>query len=591
MNVTQERNQHSNEFGDLLISHLEALGIDYVFGVPGGAIEPLVNALARSERRGGPRSVVCRHETGAAFMAAGYHSLSGRLGVCYATTGPGATNLVTGVASAYASNTPLLVISAQTALNTFGRSALQESSCTGTNTLAIFESITRYNSLVSHPDQFERKLVAAILAAWGSPRGPVHLSVPSDVMKHLVRGERHYPGLPQLLLRRDAIDRQTLDTLVNLLIESRHPVFVVGDDATAAAPAISELATRLDIPLVTTPQGKGLVAPCNPLYRGVIGFAGHTTAVETLRDPKVDLVVVIGSSLGEWASNGWDTQAILNEQLVHIASQDNHFYDSPMAKQHVRGDIELIFRDILCRLDSADCPRYSKKPLEQRATPGRAEYPFALDEPNACSDDKLPLLPQRLMTELPRLLPADTHYFADSGNSLAWAVHYLHPRHQPTQAAGQGGKLFHGSFEFASMGWAIACSVGAALALGGRTPVVCLTGDGSYLMSSQEITVAIQQQLPVIYVILNDAGYGMVKHGQRLTAAEPVGFDLPRIDYAAIARAMGVEGHIIRSISDLVALDMEHICQRPGPTLLDVRIDPEAQPPIGLRTRVLKGEQ
>ncbi|HEY8384961.1 MAG TPA: thiamine pyrophosphate-binding protein, partial [Porticoccaceae bacterium] len=176
--MKQERDQYTNELGDLLITYLEALGVEHVFGVPGGAIEPLVNALARSERRGGPRNIVCRHETGAAFMAAGYHALSGRLGVCYATTGPGATNLVTGVASAYASNIPLLVITAQTALNTFGLGALQESSCTGTNTLAIFESITRYNTLVSHPDQLEHKLVAAVLTALGPTRGPAHLSVP-----------------------------------------------------------------------------------------------------------------------------------------------------------------------------------------------------------------------------------------------------------------------------------------------------------------------------------------------------------------------------------------------------------------------------
>ena len=587
MNVTQEWDQHSNEFGDLLISYLEALGVDYVFGVPGGAIEPLVNALARSERCGGTRNVVCRHETGAAFMAAGYHALSGRLGVCYATTGPGATNLVTGVASAYASNIPLLVITAQTALNTFGRGALQESSCTGTNTLAIFESITRYNSLVSHPDQFEHKLAAAILTAHGSPRGPVHLSVPADVMKSLVRGERQYPHLSRLVPRGTSVDRPSLDTFVQLLGECRHPVFVVGNEAVAAAPHISELATRLNFPVVTTPQGKGLVDPRHPLYRGVIGFAGHATAVDTLRDPRVDLVVVVGSSLGEWASNGWDRQAILNGRLVHVSCQDNHFTDSPMARLHLRGDIAEVFREVLSRLDATDS---FSRPRASPQAPGAEDYSFTLDEPAACRDDRLPILPQRLMVELPRLLPPDTHYFADSGNSLAWAVHYLHPPSPAAQREGKGGSLFHGSFEFASMGWAIACSVGAALGLGGRTPVVCITGDGSYLMSSQEITVAIQQRLPVIYVILNDAGLGMVKHGQRLTGAESVGFELPVIDYAAMARAMGVESYTIDSVAELRALDVKSICQRRGPTLLDVRIDPEAKPPIGLRTRILKGE-
>ena len=151
------------ELGDLLIKYLEQLGVEYVFGIPGGAIEPMYNALARSERAGGPRAVIARHETGAAFMADGYSRHTGKLGVCCATTGPGATNLITGVASAYENNIPMLVITAQTALSTFGRGAFQESSCAGVNTVGLFEHCSRYNSLVSHVDQFEHKLAAAVL--------------------------------------------------------------------------------------------------------------------------------------------------------------------------------------------------------------------------------------------------------------------------------------------------------------------------------------------------------------------------------------------------------------------------------------------
>src|SRR5690606_16514343 len=133
---------------------------------------------------------------------------------------------------------------------------------------------------------------------------------------------------------------------------------------------------------------------------------------------------------------------------------------------------------------------------------------------------------------------------------------YLHPPGPDGHNGVVRSGFFHGSFEFSSMGWAISYAVGAALALGGSTPVVCITGDGSYLMSSQEITVAVQQRLPVIYLIINDACYGMVKHGQRLTDAEPVGFELPTIDYAAMARAMGVEGYTIDTLDDLRALDI-----------------------------------
>ena len=181
----QEAVLTESEMGDLLVAYLNQLGIEYVFGVPGGAIEPLYNALARSERQGGVRAVVARHETGAAFMADGYARNTGKLGVCCSTTGPGATNMITGVASAYENNVPMLVITAQTAISTFGKGAIQDSSCTGINTVGLYQHCTRYNTLISHPAQFEHKLSAAIMSAMGSPAGPAHISVPRDVAEKI----------------------------------------------------------------------------------------------------------------------------------------------------------------------------------------------------------------------------------------------------------------------------------------------------------------------------------------------------------------------------------------------------------------------
>ena len=144
-----------NDYGDLILRYLERLGVEYIFGVPGGAIEPLYNALARSERNGGPKAVIARHETGAAFMAEGYARETGKLGVCCATSGPGATNMLTGIASAYADSTPVLAITGQPSLHTFGMGALQEGSCTSINTVKMFEDCTRFNTLISHPAQLE----------------------------------------------------------------------------------------------------------------------------------------------------------------------------------------------------------------------------------------------------------------------------------------------------------------------------------------------------------------------------------------------------------------------------------------------------
>jgi acetolactate synthase-1/2/3 large subunit len=349
--------------------------------------------------------------------------------------------------------------------------------------------------------------------------------------------------------------------------------------------------------VVTTPHGKGLVSPYHPLFRGVIGFAGHRSAIEALTDPEVDIVVAVGTSLGELASNGWDSRSLLNNRLIHVEATEGNLTRSPMARLHVRGRIITIFEHLLdyVRRNSSK----EKKPLPQieekrrdfstgDSPKQRSEWHFQLDEEAKYYGDSTPIKPQRLMRSLTELFPPNTRFLADVGNSMAWATHYLQPfdRRLAGQRDAKGG-IFRSCLEFASMGWAIGAAVGTALGAPGN-PVVCITGDGSLLMSSQEITVAIQEKLPVIFVILNDAALGMVKHGQRLAQAESTAFELPEINYCDYAQAMGVPGYIIRSPQDFLALDIEAICQRQGPTLFDVRIDPEEVPPMQTRMKVLR---
>jgi len=181
------------------------------------------------------------------------------------------------------------------------------------------------------------------------------------------------------------------------------------------------------------------------------------------------------------------------------------------------------------------------------------------------------------MRELSVRFPASTRFIIDAGNSWAWSLHYLLPKSQG---------LYRNAMGFGAMGWAIGASVGTAFGCP-ATPVVCLTGDGSWLMSGQELTVAVAEKLPVIFVVLNDGALGMVKHGQRLGGAEPVAFELPPVDYAQMAHAMGAAGEDIAAVTDLERLDFEAICRRAGPTLLNIRIDPEEVPPMGLRMKTL----
>ncbi|MEM7304300.1 MAG: thiamine pyrophosphate-binding protein [Pseudomonadota bacterium] len=600
--------QTTYELGDLLVSYLEQLGVNYVFGIPGGAIEPLYNALARSDRRGGPRAVIARHETGAAFMADGYARNSGKLGVCCGTAGPGTTNLMTGVASAYDNKTPLLVITAQTSIENFGKRAAQESGDTGINTVAMFEHCTHYSSLVSHANQFERKLTAAIMHAL-QEKGPAHLSIPLDVFRSQSAVSRPSYPLNELYKKTSLIDVESLNQLNHELLANNNIVFIVGEQCADAISRILDVALRLNVRVVTTPHAKGLVSPYHPLFRGVVGFAGHDSAIEILRDEDTDLIVAIGTSLSETASNNWD-DAVLNSKLIHVDSTGANFASSPMARLHVHGDIDSVFEKVLnflnVQLTSDPTLEERKARIDEIERMGMQDesnaHHFKMDDEAQCVSNKSPIKPQRLMTELPKRFPPNTHYLCDSGNSMVWSIHYLHPYDRrissrrtslnssdSTRTIGrrsQCGSIFWTCLEFGSMGWAIGSSIGTAMA-NSNDPVVCITGDGSMLMSGGEVTVALKEKLNVIFLILNDSEFGMVKHGQRLGSGESVGYSLTSVDFVSWGKSMGIPGYHVRSPKDLDMLDMDKIISTPGPTILDVYIDPEEIPPIRNRLKAL----
>lgn len=575
----------SIESADLIVAYLENLGIEYVFGIPGGAIEPLYDALARSERRGGPRSIVARHEAGAAFMADGYARETGKIGVCMATSGPGATNLITGVACAFDNGVPLLVLTGQPALPSFGKRPFQESACTGINVVGMFRHCTRYNSLVSHPDQVQNKLVNAVMRAH-QLQGPAHLTIPVDILRSTATEQAPSYDLPSLLHRASLVDEMAVRELCTAVHNARRIAFIIGGGCSEAMEPITAVIEATNALFLTTPDGKGLVNPRHPAYRGVFGFAGHQAA-EALLKSEPDLIVAVGTNLGEWNSGAW-CESMLNDRLVHIDSSDEHLMRTPMARMHVRGRILSVFSRL------AELLSRQRRPVMLREVNGESTEPERMvHAPDKVADDSTPIKPQRLMAELSRRFPIDTRFLSDTGNSTAWAVHYLQPGRRPTPVTQDGGTVKHVpnnwlrvTMDFAPMGWAIGAAIGVARADPHR-PVVCITGDGSYLMNGQEITVAAEENLCVVFVVLNDASLGMVKHGQRLSGAERIGFQLPKVDFRMMAEAVGVPGHVIRSPHDFDTLDFDAILKRKGPTLLDVRIDGEEVPPMSVRMKVL----
>jgi len=531
------------------------------------------------------RPIIARHEAGAAFMADGYARETGRLGVCCATTGPGATNLITGVASAYADRIPMLVLTSQTALPFFGKGGFQESSSDAVDIVGMFEHCTKYNGMVSHPEQLEGKLCTALLNAFRRPRGPVHLSIPMDILSAPVKADTCGYQVAHLFRQPRSMDEEAYQGLVNALGQSKRQVLFLGGGSRHAIESIMAYAELTDTPIVTTPSGKSWVNAYHPLYRGVFGFAGHSSAYETLSSDDVDMILAVGTAMGEISTSGWNKQ-LMSSKLVHISASPEDFARTPMACLHLSGDLRTIFanlhRDhVLSSAESKDSRLRLTRQEFKRTTDGYLPVNVQVSDADSVTFESSPIKPQRLMRELAQRVPNNARYVVDTGNAFSWATHYLFLNNVGMQRS---------SFTFGAMGWAIGAAVGTTL--GAREhPVVCITGDGSYLMSGQELTVAVAEQLLVIFIVLNDRALGMIKHGQRLSGAEQIGYELPSVDFASVARGMGAQGYTISSVKDLEQIDFNQLCQTSGPTLLDVHIDPEEVPPMGARVNALKRQQ
>jgi acetolactate synthase-1/2/3 large subunit len=566
---------------DLIVEYLEQFGVEYVFGVPGTPLGPLFDALVRSEKRDGPRLVLARHEAGAAFMADGYARESGRIGVCCSTTGPGATNLITGVAGAYAEQVPMLVLSSQTRVTDFSFGCFQDSSRDGVDIMSMLACCTRYNSLVSHPNQLERKLASALTTALGSPKGPAHLSIPIDIFGADAGGPASYPGLHSLVSAEDAtIDATTLERLVEEIAAVRGAsgriVLLVGQNAIGAGGEIIRFAELAGAEIITTPRGKSAINPYHPLARGVFGVSGHSSARQALAAGNVQMILAVGSNLGEWETSKWD-RLLMNDRMIHIDSDRQNFTRSPMARLHAYGSIRAIFERLNSRLEQRDGSAVACSKGSPETAPVTSAYVpagISVRTPDCCApaaSSQLLKAPQ-VYVELIQRLPRESRFFIDNSNSVPWSIHYFF--HERPEA-------LHYSIEFATMAWAVGAAVGGAFA-DQTSPSVCIAGDGCYLMSGQEITVAVERRLPVIFVVLNDQAYGLIRHGHRVHGREAVDFSIPAVDFAMMARSTGARGFTIRSIEDLEALDWRELATHQGPTLLDVIIDPEEPPPLAM---------
>lgn len=533
-------------------------GIDTYFGVPGGAIEPLFNAIARQERAGQARLIAMRSEAAAAFAADGHYRASGRVAVCTGTTGPGISNLITGVMAAHADRVPMLVLTPQVAQAKQGRGGLQDSSPDGYDMTRILRECTRYSSNVVHAGQLSHKLRRALIALRTQPAGPVHLSVASDLLASFAEpnactSPSWTPG--------PLIDESSVARLLRAVGAAHSPVFYVGDDAGLDAQGLFELSQRLGSVVISSPAGKRWIGHRDPAYAGVLGFSGHEQARAAAL--AADVVVAFGASFDELSTNAWSVFG--PAQLFAVDGHFEHMHRLPQALPVISPTGHVVER------------------LMKQATNGSSRRPPAPKNVNPHRTSPKPLArsgsihPVALMDWLNQCLPDDVVVYADAGNGFSWSTQHMQRRLPGTYQVAMG---------LSSMCWAIGAAVGAAGARPRRT--LCITGDGAMLMASLELTVAVQHHLPVTFLVLNDYSYGMVRHGQRLSGAESIACELAPVAFHEVARACGAAGVRVHDLRELGQVPETYLGDDAmGPCLIDAIIDREAIPPMGDRVRAL----
>ena len=555
---------------EYLADALADAGVRYIFGVIGGAVLPFFTSTVGRRAQ----IVMAKHEAGAAFMADGYARASGGLGACVGTSGPGATNLITGIAAAYADSVPVVVLTGQVATKSFGRGALQESSTEGVDIVDVFKQVTRYSTLVFRADRLPATWHKALRMALGGRPGPVHLSLPADVQGERI--EKPTRAAPTILRTR-TYDRTAIKAAALHLLRARRPAILAGYGAilSEAAEEIRALAEMLQIPVATTPKGKGVFPEDHRLALGPFGYSGSPLAQWYLLESGVDVLLAVGTSLGEWGTHGWDRRLQPSEALLQIDIDPYEVGKNYSVTVPLIGDAKSGLTEL-----SYEIRRQQQRYLHWRRGNGKLEPPP--DRPRflnaaAMNSDAVPIKPQRLMRDLQEALPRDTLVFVDGGANRSWAIHYwqsIYPR------------TFFCATGMASMGFGVAGAIGGKFAAPDRV-VLSITGDGGFLMNGMEVSTAVHHDKQVIWVVLNDAGYGIVRHALRALKLPDVATRYPRVDCAKVAEGLGAQAFRIREPGEINRELIGRIIESKRPTVLDVEIDPDEVAPFGGRVETL----
>ncbi len=536
------------------VEALEIENVDYIFGMPGGANLPFYDALWDSKIK----HVLVRHEQLAAHMADAYGRVSRKAGVCAATSGPGATNLLTGIATAYADSSPVVAITGQVPKAMTGRNAFQE-----TDIVGIATPVTKYTlqplSAGEVPFSIKR---AFYIATTGRP-GPVLVDLPKDVQQEEV--EMTFPESVEVRAYRSSVpvDMQDIERAAEMMVKADRPILWGGGGvriADAAQP-FTALAELLMMPVITTLQGKGDLPENHPLSLGPIGMHGRAEANKLISE--CDLLVAVGVRFSD-RSTGNFSEFAPSAKIIHIDTDPTEFNKNKSVDLSILGDANQV----LTALFDAVARRLTKtrdadaNPWIKRVNDVREELKGIPAYRNSYAELSGP----KIVKMLRDILPPEAILTTGVGRHQMWCeIHYrvLRPRTWIT-STGLG-----------TMGFGLPAAVGAKFAEPG-VPVVDLDGDGSFVMTEQALATAVEEKLPIISIIINDRTLGMVEQWQRLMYNRRyIGVKFPNVpDFVKLAEAYGAHGRCVGSLEEFGKAMREGLSNE-GPTVIEVPVSPE----------------
>jgi acetolactate synthase I/II/III large subunit len=541
-----------------VIKSLEALGVDVVFGYPGGAIMPAYDPLIDAELT----HVLVRHEQGAVHMAEGYAHATGRVGVCIVTSGPAATNLVTGLADAHMDSIPILAITGQVARSAIGSDAFQEADVTG-----ITMPITKHNELVQTPERIASAIKEAYHVARSGRPGPVLVDIPKDVLNATLEWSwpEHIdlPGYRPTVRGHGKMIREALD----LIAAAERPVIYAGGGLVRAdaSEELFEFATRLGLPVVTTLMGRGVFPDTHELAVGMPGMHGHYAAVKAFQE--ADLLVTLGARFDDRVTGDLDSFAP-HARVIHVDVDPAEIGKNRVVDVPIVGDLKIVLGQLLKVLDDKAAKDESFVPdaaaWREHLTALKRDHPLRVEQPETGV-----LKPQTAIRAIHDTWGDDAIYVAGVGQHQMWAAQHI-PYTRGGQWINSGG--------LGTMGFAVPAAIGAKVGAGADVPVVAIDGDGCFQMTFQEIATAVQHAIPVIFCVINNGYLGMVRQWQHLFYEDRLSqVALPQDcpDLLKLADAYGIPGFRVQTVEELDATLAKAREITDQPVLLEFRVDPD----------------